>query len=90
MSRSIRSPEHLALCEILISARKAAGLTQAEVATRLKRPQSFVAKYEGGERRLDVIEFIEVVRVVGGDPAEVFDRLVSSVRLGQRTHRRVK
>jgi transcriptional regulator with XRE-family HTH domain len=84
MSRSLRSPEHLALCELLISARKSAGLTQAEVAARLKRPQSFVAKYEGGERRLDVIEFIEVVRAMEQDPREVFDRLVSSVGPGRR------
>jgi transcriptional regulator with XRE-family HTH domain len=90
MSKSLRSPEHVALCELLISARKSAGLTQAEVATRLKRPQSFVAKYEGGERRLDVIEFIEVVRVVGGDPAEVFDRLVRSVESGRRADPQVR
>jgi transcriptional regulator with XRE-family HTH domain len=78
MSRSLRSPEHLALCELCISARKSAGLTQAEVAARLKRPQSFVAKYEGGERRLDVIEFIEVVRVMGGEPGDVFEQLARS------------
>jgi transcriptional regulator with XRE-family HTH domain len=85
MSRSLRSPEHLALCELLISARKSAGLTQAEVAARLKRPQSFVAKYEGGEWRLDVIEFIEVVRAMGGDPVAMFDTLVD--RLGERRRR---
>ena len=46
----------------LIQARKAIGLTQRELAIKLGRPQSFVSKYERGERRLDVIEFLLVAR----------------------------
>ena len=71
MSKSIHSPEHAKLRELLVAARKSAGLTQREVADRLKRPQSFVAKYEGGERRLDVIEFLEVAGALGTDPVKV-------------------
>jgi transcriptional regulator with XRE-family HTH domain len=56
----------------------AAGLTQDEVAGRLKRPQSFVAKYEGGERRIDVVEFIDIVRALEQEPLQVFEELVSS------------
>ena len=52
-----------------------ADLTQAHVAARLDRPQSFVAKYEGGERRLDVIEFLEVAEAIGFDPTEFIRRL---------------
>jgi transcriptional regulator with XRE-family HTH domain len=51
-----------------IQARKSAGLTQVGLADRLGRPQSFVSKYERGERRLDVIEFCEVCRALGVDP----------------------
>ena len=51
-----------------MEARKAARLTQAELAARLERPQSFVSKYERGERRLDVVEFGEVARAIGLDP----------------------
>ncbi len=40
----------------LREARRAAGLTQAEVAVKLRRPQSFVSKCESGERRVDVVE----------------------------------
>ena len=58
--------------------RLAAGLTQAHLAGRLDRPQSFVAKYEGGERRLDVVEFMEVAEAIGFDPAEFIGRLVVS------------
>jgi transcriptional regulator with XRE-family HTH domain len=75
MGKSIHSPQHQKLRELLIAARKKAKLTQAEVAERLGRPQSFVAKYEGGERRLDVVELIQVARAVEADPA----RLVRAV-----------
>jgi transcriptional regulator with XRE-family HTH domain len=68
MSKSIHSPGHLRLRELLTEARKAAGLTREEVAGRLERPQSFVAKYEGGERRIDVVEFIAIVRALGRNP----------------------
>ena len=71
MGKSIHTPEHQKLRELLIAARKRAGLTQAEVAELLGRPQSFVAKYEGGERRLDVIELIEVSRALNADPARI-------------------
>ena len=47
-----------------------ANLKQQDVAARLARPQSFVAKYENGERRLDVVEFIEVAEAIGFDPAD--------------------
>ena len=53
-------------------------LTQAHVAARLDRPQSFIAKYEGGERRLDVIEFMEVAEAIGFDPGEFVGRFDAS------------
>ncbi len=53
---------------LLVDRRRAAGLTQAVVAKRLSRPQSFVAKIENGERRLDLVEFLEVAEVIGFDP----------------------
>jgi transcriptional regulator with XRE-family HTH domain len=71
MSKSLRTPRQQRLQELLIQLRKNKRLTQAEVAERLGRPQSFVAKYEGGERRLDVVEFIEVTEALGGDPCDI-------------------
>lgn len=59
---------HIKLRKLLVSARKESGLTQADVALRLKRPQSFVSKYEHGERRLDLVEFLEVATALGVDP----------------------
>ena len=76
MSKSIHSPEHIKLRELLIAARKKAGLTQQQVAERLGRPQSFVAKYEGGERRLDVLELIQIAQVLGKSPQKLVGALV--------------
>ena len=50
--------------DLLRQLRKEAGLTQVELARRLRRPQSFVSKYEIGERRLDVIELRTVCRAL--------------------------
>ena len=71
MPRYRRSPRHQVLQALLTQSRIAAGLTQVELAARLQRPQSFVSKYEGGERRLDVVEFVEVTQAIGCDPAGI-------------------
>jgi transcriptional regulator with XRE-family HTH domain len=55
----------------LVAARRKAGVTQTELAQRLGRPQSFVAKYEGRERRLDVAEFVLIARELGADPIKL-------------------
>lgn len=76
LTKSLHSPEHQALCELLIAARHKAGLTQRAVAKRLKRPQSFVAKVEGGERRLDVLEFLDLLDAIQADPLKVMRSLL--------------
>ena len=62
MKKSIYSEKHKKLCSLLVEARKKAGFTQQELANKIGRQQSFIAKYEGGERRLDLIELIEIAR----------------------------
>ena len=49
---------------LLVEARRDAGLTQVALAKKLGRPQSFVSKFERGERRLDVTEFLDVARAL--------------------------
>ena len=46
-------------------------ITQVELADQLQRPQSFVSKFENGDRRIDVVEFIEICRALGVDPADI-------------------
>jgi hypothetical protein len=70
MKKSIYSQQYQVLLDWLIEARKNADLTQQQVADKLGRPQSFVAKYEGGERRLDVVELVEIAQILGADPHE--------------------
>jgi transcriptional regulator with XRE-family HTH domain len=76
MPKSVHSPEQLAFRQLMIEARKKAGLTQQKLANRLKKPQSFVAKYEGGERRLDVLEFLSVARAIGAEPVRLLKALI--------------
>jgi len=59
-----------------VEARKSAGLSQHELARRLKRSQSFIAKLEVGERRVDVVEFIEIARALGKQPTELLSRVL--------------
>ena len=51
--------------------RKAAGLTQTVVAERFGKPPSYVAKYEGSDRRLDILELIDVAAAIGFDPCKL-------------------
>jgi transcriptional regulator with XRE-family HTH domain len=63
------------LRRLLVNARQNAGLTQVALAKKLGRPQSFVSKFETGERRLDVIEFLDVARALGVDPNQIINEL---------------
>jgi len=69
VAKTIRSSGHEALRDALIAARKSAGLTQADLALRLRCHQSFVARVESGERRVDVVELIVLARALEIDAA---------------------
>ncbi|HEX8145285.1 MAG TPA: helix-turn-helix transcriptional regulator [Pyrinomonadaceae bacterium] len=60
---------------LLIQAREDAGLSQQDVADRLGRHQTYVSKCERGERRMDLIEFLEIARAVGFDPHKFIKKL---------------
>lgn len=63
------------LLKMLKEARLAAGLRQLDVAQALDRPQSYVAKIESGERKIDFIEVVDLCKVVGIDPVRLIKRL---------------
>lgn len=65
------------LRSLLINARKSANLTQTELSERLSKPQSYVSKYERGERRLDIIEFLEVSDALNIDPVILLKELIN-------------
>lgn len=76
VSRGLQSPPYKKLRRLLAEARAEAGLTQMQVAMRVKRPQSYVSKYENGERQLDVIEFIAVCVAMNVSPSSFLEQLV--------------
>jgi ribosome-binding protein aMBF1 (putative translation factor) len=61
----LRSAKHRALIAVIVKARRAAGLTQRQLADKLKRSNSFVWKIEAGERQINTLEFIEIARILG-------------------------
>lgn len=75
MKKSIYSERYNALKDALIEARKSSGVTQQQLAEKLDKPQSFVAKYENGERRLDMAEFITIAEELGADPQKLLEGL---------------
>ena len=77
MAKTLRSPRHRQLIARIAEARKSRGMTQAELAKALGRPQSFIAKLEQGERRLEIIEFTDLARALGQDPGEFLNRLLA-------------
>lgn len=76
MPKSVFTDAYGELLTLLVSTRKAAGVTQVELAKRLKRPQPFVSYVERGERRVDVVEFVAIARALAVDPNELFIALL--------------
>ena len=75
VTRSIFSPEYVRLREVLAETRRERGLSLVALAAALDRPQSFVSKYESGERRLDFVEVLEIADMLGLDITELVDRV---------------
>jgi transcriptional regulator with XRE-family HTH domain len=75
--KSLRSRRHRILCATLIAARKAAKLSQHELAKRLKTSQTQIARIEVGERRVDVVEFLDIAKALRIDPHKILIELMS-------------
>ena len=71
MSSSLEAVEYRWLIDRVRDLRKANGITQAELADRLDTVQSYVAKTEGYERRLDILEFIAYCEAIGLQASQV-------------------
>jgi len=73
----ITSPTYKAALDAVIDARHGQNLSQRQLADRLGKPRSFVSKIENRERRLDFVEFVEIARALGLEPAELLGRVVA-------------
>jgi transcriptional regulator with XRE-family HTH domain len=71
LAKSVYTRKYKKLIEYLRQARISADLTQADVAKALRRPQSFISKCESGERRIDVVELIEICKIYDLAPEKV-------------------
>lgn len=76
MGRSVHSQPYKDFLALMIAARDSAGLSQVALAERIGRTQSFVSKYERGERRLDVVEFVQFVKAMDLDPIVLLARFL--------------
>jgi transcriptional regulator with XRE-family HTH domain len=79
MPKSQFSAGYKAFLSILIAARKEAGLTQTDVAERIGRKQAHISIIETGVRRLDLIEFCALSRVMGYDPEVLFAQVMKAL-----------
>ena len=77
MGRHLRSARHRALIAAIVEARKATGLSQREFAAKLKRSNNFVWRIEAGERQVNVLDFIEIARAAGLEPAKLMERVTN-------------
>lgn len=74
--------EHKIVGECLAAARRQAGITQAELAKMLNKPQSFVSAYEAGQRRVDILEFLAIAKALRADPIRLFAEICARRREG--------
>lgn len=77
MQKSLSSSHQKALLSLLREIREEAGLRQTDVAENLSQPQSFVSKYESGERRLDLLELEAVCAACGTDLTSFVSRYLA-------------
>lgn len=80
MSGAVFSDDYRHFVALLVSARKAAGVTQTDLASRLSKPQSFVSKIERCERRVDIVEFCRLAQALDLDPHSLLSDLIASLR----------
>jgi len=80
MKKSTHSPEYAEVLKTLVTMRKAAGLTQRELAKIMKREQSFIWRIENGERRLDVVEFHWICKALGFSSDKQYAHLARSFK----------
>jgi transcriptional regulator with XRE-family HTH domain len=72
MPKTIFGGGHPHLVAVLSDAREKSGLTQAQLAERVGKDQTFISIIERGQRRVDVMEFVALANAMGADPTRLF------------------
>lgn len=73
--KTIYTPEYRALLALLRERRAQLGVTQVEIAQTLGESQAFVSKCERGDRRIDLIDLLRILRAIGVSPDEFLTEL---------------
>lgn len=76
---SLHSDENKALVGVLVKARKAAEISQTELAERLNKSQQFVSRVESGERRVDLLEFVMIARALKIEPRDLLGQVLKKL-----------
>jgi transcriptional regulator with XRE-family HTH domain len=76
MSKSAFSKTHAVLVQLLTQERLNAGVLQADLAARLGKNQSFISRIESGQRRVDMVEFIEIAQALDISPQSLFSKFI--------------
>ncbi len=84
MPKTLRSPRHVRLIDLLVEQRRRAGLSQADLAKKLERYQSVVSSMESGGRRVDVVELLDIAEVIGLDVHALLDELLTIPKSGSK------
>jgi HTH-type transcriptional regulator/antitoxin HipB len=84
MPKTLRSPRHVRLIDLIVEQRNRVGLSQAELAAKLGRYQSVVSQIESGGRRIDVIELLEIAEIIELDVHAVIEDLLSTNQPSER------
>lgn len=79
MVASLHTQKYEVFRNLLIQARKDAQLTQVQLAAQLNKPQSYISKYEGGERRLDFTEFVELASLLDIDTQKFINDYIAKI-----------
>jgi transcriptional regulator with XRE-family HTH domain len=75
LAKALRSKPYKALIGLLVARREAAAMTQSDLAARSGKSKSFVARLESGQRRITVVEFMTLAKILRFDPCKVIETL---------------
>jgi transcriptional regulator with XRE-family HTH domain len=78
--KSVHTEEYKFFLYWLVNKRNESGLNQRDLAKKLKKPQSYVSKYEKGERRLDIVELLKITDSLNANPVEIIRLLQTKCR----------
>lgn len=82
MPKTIHGGGHPHLVAVLTEARRRSGLTQAQLAEKVGKDQTYISIIERAQRRVDVLEFVTLARAMGADPAKLFGEVLKRLPEG--------